>query len=163
MLHAIRRLALVIGSFLSMLAPAMSWDGDWTVITLARTGSWGVETSSSQGQAIALAIRACKAMADTQSDCGAQFITTRSGWAIAELCGDHKIVVAASSLREAEQAVMDRQLDLQLFYVTDLPTCRRLLTVDPSGALAVSVDVRFWFPGAPRTSARNGSRDRSSG
>jgi hypothetical protein len=45
MLHAIRRLALVIGSFLSMLAPAMSWDGDWTVITLARTGSWGVATS----------------------------------------------------------------------------------------------------------------------
>jgi hypothetical protein len=137
MWRAIRGLAPIVTSLVLMVTPAIGWDGDWTAVTLTRTGSWGVATSSSQAQAIAVAIRDCKAMAGPQSDCGAQFATVRDGWVIAELCGDYKIIVAARSHREAEQAAIDRQIDLQLFYVPDLPACRRLLTVDPSGALAM--------------------------
>ena len=74
---AIRRLAPIICISVHMAAPALGWDGDWTALTLARTGSCGVATSSSQGQAIALPIRACKATAGAQSDCGAQSVTVR--------------------------------------------------------------------------------------
>jgi hypothetical protein len=62
-----------------------------TVATMARDGSWGVATAGSQGQAIAAAIRDCQAMAAAPSDCGSQFVTTRGGWVIANLCRDHKI------------------------------------------------------------------------
>jgi hypothetical protein len=44
----------------------------------------------------------------------------------------------ANSLAAAEKALMDRQIDLQLFYVPDLSTCRRVLTVDPTGAIVPS-------------------------
>src|SRR5262249_2588198 len=77
---------------LSIAIPAKALDLDeLTVVTLARDGSWGVATAGSQGPAIAAAIHDCRAMAGGASDCGAQFVTTRRGWIIANLCGTHKI------------------------------------------------------------------------
>src|SRR5262245_29809119 len=66
-----------------------------TVVTMTQNGSWGVASAGSQGQAIAAAIRDCRVMAGGPSDCGAQFATTRGGWIIANLCGNHKMIVAA--------------------------------------------------------------------
>jgi hypothetical protein len=109
-------------------------DLDWTVVTLATDGSWGVASARSQPQAIAKAIKACKAMAGRSSDCGAQFAATRGGWVIANLCGDRKIIATGHSLVEAEQEALYREISLQLHYVPDLPPCRRVVTVDPNGS-----------------------------
>ena len=117
------------------LRPRLAWENDWTVVTIARDGSWGVATAASQGQAIASAIHDCKAMSVGQSDCGAQFTTIRVGWTIANLCGDHKIIATGISLVDAEKAALDREIELQLLYAPDLPPCKRAVTVDPAGAI----------------------------
>src|SRR5262245_4841916 len=117
----------------TMAAKAIDLD-ELTVVTLARDGSWGVATAGSQGPAIAAAIRHCQEMSDTNSDCGAQFITTRDTWAVAKLCGNQKIIVAGETRDVAEQAAIKRETDLRQNHIPDLPTCRRILTVNAHGA-----------------------------
>src|SRR5262245_33080713 len=57
-------LILVFGSALAGTIPAKASEArDWTVVTMAADGSWGVATASSVGPAIADAIRDCRAMA----------------------------------------------------------------------------------------------------
>ena len=56
---------------------------DWTAVTMAREGSWDVETAESQSQAIGIAIRDCRAMSTGQGDCGAEFTTIKGGWTLA--------------------------------------------------------------------------------
>ena len=101
-----------------------------TVVTLAQDGSWGVATAASQGPAIAGAIRDCRAMAGGASDCGAQFATTRGGWVVAKLCGDHKILVTAETRQAADEAAVVRELALKRLHV-----CTRVLTVGPQGVV----------------------------
>lgn len=121
---------------LAAAAPASAWKaGDWTVVTLAREGSWGVATASSQGQGIGAAIRDCKAMAAAPTDCGAQFVTTRGRWIIATLCGDQKIIAIGQDREDATRAALYREIDLKRLYVPDMPRCERVLTVDPCGAV----------------------------
>ena len=132
------RFPLLIVAFAALLAvvPAKAVDLDeLTVVTLARDGSWGVAAAGSQGQAIAAAIRDCRAMAAAPSDCGAQIITTRADWVIANLCGSHKVMVTGKTRAGAEQAALLREMELKQLYVPDLPPCRRVLTVDPRGAV----------------------------
>jgi hypothetical protein len=124
----------VLACTLSCLA-AYTAEADWTAVTLAKDGSWGVATDSSQGGAIATAIRNCKSMSPVANDCGSLLSTIRGGWSLAILCGDYNIVVSRPTLAEAEQAALYREIDLQLFYVPDLPSCRRVLTVDPAGQI----------------------------
>ena len=129
---------LVSALMIVMLAtfPAKAVDLDeLTVVTLARDGSWGVATAGSPGQAIAAAIRDCKAMAAAPNDCGAQFITTRGGWVVANLCGDHKIIADAETREAAELAAFFRETDVRRFYVPGMPPCRRILTIDPRGVV----------------------------
>jgi hypothetical protein len=135
--HRVATLLLLIAAcglwLASSSANAFDFD-ERTVVTIARDGSWGVATSGSQGQAIAKAILDCRAMAVGPSDCGAQFITARGDWVIANLCGDHKIIVAAKFREDAERAALKREIDLRLLHVPGMPPCRRVLTVGPSGA-----------------------------
>lgn len=105
-----------------------------TVVTLARDGSWGVATAAAQGPAIAGAIRDCRAMAGGASDCGAQFATTRGGWVVAKLCGDHKIIVTAETRQAADQAALARELALKRLH-----TCTRVLTVGPHGVVVATL------------------------
>jgi hypothetical protein len=131
-----RLLNLASSILLAATIPVAALDLDeLTVVTLARDGSWGVATAGSQGQAFATAIRDCQAKSGAQGDCGAQFVTARGGWVIANLCGDHKIIVAAETRQAAERAAIIRETDLKRLYVRDLQPCRRVLTVDPSGAV----------------------------
>jgi hypothetical protein len=119
---------------LTDVIPASAVDLDeLTVVTLARDGSWGVARAGSQGPAIAAAIRACRAMTGTASDCGAQLTTVRSGWVIASLCGDRKVIVAAETREAAEQATL-REYNVKRLHGPDMPPCRRVVTVDPTGA-----------------------------
>jgi len=106
-----------------------------TVVTLARDGSWGVATAGSTGEAIAIAVRACRAMARATTDCGAQFTAARGRWVVANLCGDHQIITSADTLHEAEAAALAREIQTRRIYVPRLPPCRSMLTVDPVGTV----------------------------
>lgn len=135
-------------------APVLDLD-ELTVVTLARDGSWGVATAASQGPAIAAAVRDCRAMAAGPSDCGAQFATTRGGWVVAKLCGDHKIIETGQTREVAEQAALARELSLKR-----LVACTLGLTVSPGGVViprpAVQIGSRrespwcsdpfIWYP-----------------
>jgi hypothetical protein len=133
---------LALGILIARPIPARAVDLDeLTVVTLARDGSWGVATAGSTGEAIAAAVRACRAMAVAPTDCGAQFTTARGKWVIANLCGDHQIIVGARARADAEAAAIDRELQTRQVYVPDLPCCRRVLTVGPNGVVLPSQAV----------------------
>jgi hypothetical protein len=122
---------LALGTLIARPTAAGAVDLDeLTVVTLAQDGSWGVATAASQGPAIAGAVRDCRAMAGGTSDCGAQFATTRGGWVVAKLCGDHKIIVTAETRQAADQAALARELALKRLHV-----CTRVLTVGPDGVV----------------------------
>jgi hypothetical protein len=108
--------------------------GDYvTALTLARDGAWGTATETSTSRAIAYAIRDCKAMSQRALGCGALFTTVRSGWSIAELCGDETIVAAAARLADAEQMAREREYRLRHVYQRNMPPCARVATVNPDG------------------------------
>jgi hypothetical protein len=128
--------ALGLLLLLSVAIPAKAVDlYGLTVVTMARDGSWGVATAGSTGEAIATAVRACRAMAGAPTDCGALFTATRGRWVLANLCGDHQIIVGAGTLEDAEATAREREIETRRTYVPDLPPCRRVLTVDPAGAV----------------------------
>jgi hypothetical protein len=83
--------------------------------------------------ATAIAVRECKAMSATGSDCGAELATARDGWIVGVRCNDYRILATANTLKEAELAALYREIDLKELYVPDLPACERVLTVDPRG------------------------------
>ena len=102
-------LAAVCGIVMAAPAAAIELD-NVTVVTLARDGSWGVATAGATGEAIAAALRSCRAMAGmtgAPTDCGAQSVSTRGGWVVADLCGDHQIIVSAATREGAEIAAQE--------------------------------------------------------
>jgi hypothetical protein len=129
---------LLLPAALMVAAPlAAQGDTDWTVVTLARDGSWGVGTSELQGTAIASALRKCNAKSRV-SDCGAEFTAVRKGWTLGILCGDHRVLVAATELATAVKEAQARESTLRTLYGDGLPGCRRVITVDPDGSVIAS-------------------------
>jgi hypothetical protein len=112
-------------------------DHDWTVITMAPDGATGVATAATAGQAIARAIRNCKAISGERIGCGAQSRAIRAGWIVAFRCGTRNIIAAEPSLGDAERRAAEREAELRRLYVPDLPHCRRVLTVDPQGGISM--------------------------
>jgi hypothetical protein len=131
---SIKCLPILLCTLLIRPPEGIASDPDWTVVTLARDGSWGVASNSWQPRAIADAIKACRAMASS-NDCGAQLTAARGDWVIANLCGDRKVLATGSSLTDAEQEALYREISLQLHYAPDLPPCKRMVTVDPGGSI----------------------------
>src|SRR5262249_33636547 len=128
--------ALGLPLLLSVATPAKAVELDeLTVVTLARDGSWGVATAGSTGEAIATAVHACRAMAGAPTDCGAQLTTARGKWVLANLCGDHQIIVSAGTLEDAAATAREREIETRRSYLPDLPSCRRILAVDPAGVV----------------------------
>jgi hypothetical protein len=142
MYRLIRQTGIFVVAFLSCTSPGMTWDDNWTVVTMTRDGSWGVACNSSRTVAVAEAIRFCKGMAGPASGCGAQIVTARTGWIIANICGDHQVIATGETLHDAQQEAMNREIDLQQFYQPDLPACRRVLTIDID-RLMVSSNLRY--------------------
>lgn len=99
-------------------------------------------------RALASALRKCEAMSDGQSDCAAEFTAVRHGWTLGILCGDHRILVAETELTAAIREAQARELHLRALYGGDLPTCERVVTVDPQG-FASAARKKPW--GASRT------------
>ena len=172
-----RRLDLALGTAslavtlatLPVATPAVAAD-DWTVLTMAPDGSWGTATSFSINEAIAAAIVNCKIAYQHEIGCGAVSTTIRAGWSLGIRCGRENIVVAQRTLADAEQAARDREAELRWRYALDMPSCRRLVTVDSSGAIVAphlegSQTARD--QSLPRRSAATtspqGLRDRSAG
>jgi hypothetical protein len=107
----------------------------WTVLTMALDGAWGVATDISVNQAIARAIRECRTKSHTEIGCGAYYTTVQAGWSLGIRCGREIIVAADRDLAEAERAALGREMDLRQHYTPGMPPCIRLLTVDPGGAI----------------------------
>jgi hypothetical protein len=113
-------------------------DQDWTVATMARDGSWGVGIDRHMAAANAAAIRECRAMSDGASDCGAELAAVRGGWIVGLRCDDHRILVTGRNLKDAELTLLNLEIDLKQIYVPDLQACRRVLTIDPRGAVTTA-------------------------
>ena len=123
---------------LLLAAPGLSAADDetnWTVLTVARNGNWGIASARTQGEAIAGALLRCQAMTADESDCGAEFVAFRSGLAMALMCGDDHVIVTANDLEEAHSSALDRLLALRGLYGPDFPACQHLLQINSSGAL----------------------------
>ncbi|MET0650876.1 MAG: hypothetical protein ABWY63_00060 [Hyphomicrobiaceae bacterium] len=135
-----RRLASVLCALLLGCPAGMAADDDWTVLTMAQDGSWGVACDGAQWRAMAEAMRFCRSMAGATgaSDCGANFAATKGGWIVANLCGDYKVLATGATLGDAETEVLNREISLQLQFVPDLPPCRRVVTVDAGRSTIVS-------------------------
>lgn len=127
-------LAVTLGAML-LAKPATASEDHPTVLTMAPDGAWGAATDVSTNRAIAGAIAHCKAMSQSDIGCGASFTTIRAGWSLGIRCGRENIVVAARTLADAEQAAVTREIELRKFYVSDMPPCRRVVTIDPHGTM----------------------------
>ena len=131
-------LRILLACFAALLAapgPSAAEEANWTVLTVARNGSWGIASARTQGEAIADALLRCRAMTGDASDCGAEFVAFRSGVALALMCGDHHVIVTANDLEEADGLALDRLLAL-----------RRLLRHRFSGVPAPAADRLFRRP-----------------
>jgi hypothetical protein len=136
--HAIWPLAAAVGVLLGATQSALAQteaDAEWTVLTVARSGAWGLSTARSQGEAIAGALRQCRSRATVDSDCGAELMAYKTGWGLAILCGDHRVMVAGKDLEEAKAVAYTRVAALTQSYGSSLPPCHRLLTIDLEGGV----------------------------
>lgn len=115
--------------------PAVA-DDQWTVLTMAPDGSWGAATASPIGRAIAFAMANCKIDYQRDIGCGAYLSSIQAGWSLGIRCGRENIVVAEKTLGEAEQAATRREAVLRL-NLPDMPSCRRVVTVDTGGTIIV--------------------------
>jgi hypothetical protein len=130
--------AILMTCFAVLLAaPGLSAaeEANWTVLTVARNGNWGIASARTQGEAIAGALLRCRAMTADASDCGAEFVAFKSGLALALMCGDHHVIVTANGSEEADGSALDRLIALRSIYGSDFPACEHLLQIDSSGAL----------------------------
>jgi hypothetical protein len=130
----------------SALPAAAEEPTNWTVLTVARNGNWGIATARTQGEAIAGAVFRCQAMTADESDCGAELVAFKSGLAMALLCGDHRVIVTANELAEADRFATDRLVLLRKLYGAGFPTCQHLLQIESGGALTTFKARRLSLP-----------------
>jgi hypothetical protein len=116
------------------------WQKDITVVAIAPDGTWGVATDPITGRAIANAMADCKNKYQSKIGCGSQMTFVHGGWSIGKRCGDRNIFVAEESLAKAEQAAINREIQLRQFYAPNMPPCVRVMSVDPNGDV-VAPDV----------------------
>lgn len=115
-------------------------DGRWTVLTMAPDGSWGAATENSSNWAIANAVAECKFKYRAEVGCGGYQVAVQQGWILGIRCGNENILVAAHDLAKAKQSAVRREIELRRSYVPDMPACRRVVTIDPRGTIAVPIE-----------------------
>jgi len=106
---------------------------EWTVLTMAPDGSWGVATEPFMNRAIAEAIRMCRGMSGQQLGCGAVLTSVQAGWSLGIRCGEENILAADQYLENAERIARERELELRYVHAAQLGMCRRVVTVNPQG------------------------------
>src|SRR5260370_36033090 len=110
-----------------LAAPGLSAadeETDWTVLTVARNGNWGIARARTRSEAIAGALDRCQAMTADESDCGGELAAFRTGLALALMCGDHRVIVTANDSHEADSSALQRPLPLRGPYRPDFSACR---------------------------------------
>ena len=134
-------LALTVGACCACFAQTSAADraefevAPTTVLTMAPNGSWGAATDDTIGVAIAAAIARCNGRHDRSIGCGASYTTIGAGWSLGIRCGERNILVSEKTLVEAEQAAIDREIELRRLFASEMPPCVRVVSVDPSGAI----------------------------
>ena len=108
---------------------------EWTVLTMAPDGSWGVATDLFVNRAIADAIRMCHQMLRKPLGCGAVFTSVQAGWSLGIRCGQENILASDHALENAERMARERELELRYVHGAALGPCRRVVTVDPRGRI----------------------------
>jgi len=63
------------------------------------------------------------------------FTVIRAGWSLGIRCGDKNIIMAESTLTDAERRARWREFELRKLHDPDMPPCVRLVTVDPTGTI----------------------------
>ena len=130
---------MVAACFIVLLGGSALYAADeetyWTVLTVARNGSWGIASALTRSEAIAGALLRCQTMTDDESDCGAELVAFRSGLALALTCGEHRVIVTADDAEQADSSALDRLLVLREIHGPDFPACRHLLRIDSHGVL----------------------------
>jgi hypothetical protein len=111
------------------------WRKDVTVLTIAPDGTWGAATEPFIHRAIANAISDCKSKYKREIGCGHQMTSVRAGWSLAIRCGNENIIASGKTLAAAEQSAINREVELRQSYVPDMPSCVRVVSVDPQGAI----------------------------
>jgi hypothetical protein len=114
------------------LVAGEDWMHYFTVLTM-HGEAWGAATEPTLNEAIGRAMASCKAMSGPMLGCGAHSTTIRAGWSLGIRCGHENIIVADRDLVEAERLALQRESELRIKYMRDMPQCVRVVTVDPSG------------------------------
>lgn len=120
-------------------------DGRWTVLTMAPDGSWGAATESMSNRAIANAIAECRLKYRAEIGCGGYQVAVQQGWVLGIHCGNENILAAARDLTEAARSAVRREDELRRSYVPAMPPCRRVVTIDPRGAIVVPAESQISF------------------
>src|SRR5262245_35426121 len=104
------------GASVAQTDSPFDWAAPTTVLTMAPDGAWGAATHDQIGVAIGAAIADCQQRFRRAKGCGALQTTMRKGWTLGIRCGDKSILVAEKTLIEAEQAAIDREIELRQQY-----------------------------------------------
>jgi hypothetical protein len=97
-----------------------------------RDGAFGIGIDASATKAIAAAKSRCEDSAREASNCGSHLTVTRGSWTLAHRCGDQPLIVTSAYLDEAEQLMLNSEIEQQLHF-DNAAQCRHLVTVDPAG------------------------------
>ena len=138
-----RGLALTLAATLGLCGPAGGqlsvpvdeWQRDWTVVTMAPDGAWGVATDMYVIKALAGAVDDCLARTRRDVGCGSHFTTIRAGWTLGFRCGGRNIISAEAKLDDAVKRASWREFELRRLHDPDMPHCVRVVTVDPAGKI----------------------------
>ncbi|WP_157100035.1 hypothetical protein [Rhodoplanes sp. Z2-YC6860] len=115
--------------------PAVTITGYMSVLTMSHDGSWGTDMQLSLDDALQNAIARCKKMHGLKLGCGGYVISIENGWLLGTRCGTRSILSSGMTRAEAEQDADRREKNMRRDYVPNLPACRRVVAVDPAGAI----------------------------
>jgi hypothetical protein len=128
---------------------ALTLTGHTSVLTMAHEGSWGADTQISLDEALQNAIARCKKMHGLKIGCGGQVISIEHGWLLGKRCGTRSILSSGETLAEAEANADRRENNMRRDFVPGLPSCRRVVAVDPNGVIDEVAGVEEPFAPTP--------------
>ena len=107
-------LAFLLAALLWPVPLAAQHESEWTVVTLARDGSWGVGTSEHYGPALASALRKCEAIS------GAKRLWRRGHGCQAGLDARHPVRRSPRARRRADLTTAIRDAQARQMFLRDL-------------------------------------------
>jgi hypothetical protein len=115
--------------------PALTITGLMSVLTMSHDGSWGADMQLSLDDALQNAIARCKQMRGLKIGCGGYVISIENGWLLGSRCGTRSILSSGTTRAEAEADADHREKNMRRDFVPGLPACKRVVFVDPEGAV----------------------------